>query len=390
MEEDIKVSVIEYADRKYLMLGYRDPITRRLKTKSAKTTNRKLAEKAAAVWEDELRTGRYAAPSRCSWEDFRERYETEVAAALAGSTQKRIGVIFGMVEARLNPQRLRDVTTARLSWLASDLRKTSTEASIHSFMAHLKAALRWAERVGLLAKAPTFPKLQTKGTTMKGRPITGEEFDRMLAAVPKVVKKAAHVAEWRRFLRGLYWSGFRITEGLSLSWVEGSPLAVDMSGKYPVVHIAGSAQKSRKTETVPLAPEFVEMLQAVPVDERVGFVFRPLTGPRRRPSSAVATETISAVGKEAGVKVWTHPKTGKVKFASAHDLRRAFGTRWSTRVMPDTLRQMMRHASISTTMAFYVGRTAEATGGIIHDAFSKSQNVNTSVNSTEVEGVETA
>jgi len=46
------------------------------------------------------------------------------------------------------------------------------------------------------------------------------------------------------------------------------------------------------------------------------------------------------------------------KFASAHDLRRAFGQRWAIRIMPTVLRELMRHADISTTMKYYVGQNA--------------------------------
>jgi integrase len=42
------------------------------------------------------------------------------------------------------------------------------------------------------------------------------------------------------------------------------------------------------------------------------------------------------------------------RYATAHDLRRAFGTRWSKRVMPATLQKLMQHASIETTMRYYV------------------------------------
>ena len=42
------------------------------------------------------------------------------------------------------------------------------------------------------------------------------------------------------------------------------------------------------------------------------------------------------------------------KFVSAHDLRRAFGTRWAKRVMTAVLTRLMRHASIQTTMVYYV------------------------------------
>ena len=42
------------------------------------------------------------------------------------------------------------------------------------------------------------------------------------------------------------------------------------------------------------------------------------------------------------------------KTASAHDLRRAFATRWAKRVAPAILQKLMRHASINTTMGYYV------------------------------------
>ena len=47
------------------------------------------------------------------------------------------------------------------------------------------------------------------------------------------------------------------------------------------------------------------------------------------------------------------------KFASAHDLRRSFGTRWSSRVKPVTLQLLMRHKSIETTLKYYVDQDAD-------------------------------
>jgi len=47
------------------------------------------------------------------------------------------------------------------------------------------------------------------------------------------------------------------------------------------------------------------------------------------------------------------------KYASAHDLRRSFGTRWASRVKPATLQLLMRHASIETTLKYYVAQDAD-------------------------------
>ena len=54
-------------------------------------------------------------------------------------------------------------------------------------------------------------------------------------------------------------------------------------------------------------------------------------------------------------------QTGKVKHASAQDLRRSFGQRWAARIMPPDLMVLMRHESIETTLRYYVGRNAQTT-----------------------------
>ena len=75
------------------------------------------------------------------------------------------------------------------------------------------------------------------------------------------------------------------------------------------------------------------------------------------------------IGRKAGVVVATVEKRKRVdgklitttvkKFASAHDLRRAFGTRWAKRIMPAVLKRLMRHSEIGTTMKFYVTMDAD-------------------------------
>ena len=72
---------------------------------------------------------------------------------------------------------------------------------------------------------------------------------------------------------------------------------------------------------------------------------------------------IVRIGKKAHVVVDQKPprKDGdepRIKFASAHDLRRTFGERWAERVDAQVLMELMRHEDISTTLRFYVGRNA--------------------------------
>ena len=64
--------------------------------------------------------------------------------------------------------------------------------------------------------------------------------------------------------------------------------------------------------------------------------------------------------------------TGKVKYASLHDLRRSFGERWSVRVTPQVLMALMRHEAIETTMGFYVGLNAQTTADAVWAAYSQN------------------
>ena len=104
---------------------------------------------------------------------------------------------------------------------------------------------------------------------------------------------------------------------------------------------------------LPITPDFAEYLLATPEAERHGPIFRPLMprGIVRRP---LAGRMVALIGELARVVVHTAAKTGEVKFASAHDLRRSFGTRWAKRVKTPVLMRLMRHENIATTMTFYV------------------------------------
>ena len=65
---------------------------------------------------------------------------------------------------------------------------------------------------------------------------------------------------------------------------------------------------------------------------------------------------MSRAGTAAAVIV--DRKGGDVTYASAHDLRRSYGLRWSRRrITTAELKELMRHESIETTMNYYVAST---------------------------------
>jgi site-specific recombinase XerC len=128
-----------------------------------------------------------------TWEEFRDKYETEVLPGLADGTGDCKASALNHLERTINPQRLSDLTTARLSAFARMLRAggmIDTTLAVH--LSHLKPILRWAVRQGYLRTMPDIdmPK-RAKGVsrTMRGRPLTGEELDRLLAKVRSVRKR---------------------------------------------------------------------------------------------------------------------------------------------------------------------------------------------------------
>ncbi len=59
-------------------------------------------------------------------------------------------------------------------------------------------------------------------------------------------------------------------------------------------------------------------------------------------------------------------------WASAHDLRRAFGFRWSRRVSSMVLKELMRHSSVTTTEKYYVGINATETAAMLAGLLPKA------------------
>jgi hypothetical protein len=203
--ETIKVHVIDYG-RKFLYLRYRDPITGEQSAKSSECTTEAAALKAAGKWEDELREGRYKPASKVTWCEFRQRHEDEVLAGLRPATEAKNSGVLRCVEEILNPARAADITASRISHLQKVLRERGlAEFTIRGHLSVIRAVLNWEHRVGIVNSVPRIdmPK-RAKGASMsKGRPITGEEFDRMLAAVPAVFRVLGECrSDGRPALRG--------------------------------------------------------------------------------------------------------------------------------------------------------------------------------------------
>ena len=109
MGEEISVYVVRFGNRPNFALQWRDPITRKLKTKTTKipasrlARDRKAAERLAGELQAQLAAGSAAIPSKFTWAEFHQRYEREVVPGLAKETANKIAVVFNHVESILSP-----------------------------------------------------------------------------------------------------------------------------------------------------------------------------------------------------------------------------------------------------------------------------------------------
>ncbi len=183
-----------------------------------------------------------------------------------------------------------------------------------------------------------------------------------------------------------------------LYWDRDDRLSIDLTGKHPMFRILGELEKGGRDRMLPMAPEFAQMLDRVPESDRKGLVFK-IKRVQRNDTDPVglewASKVISEIGKKAQVAVGKRKvrdkKTGELcevpKYASAHDLRRSFGSRWCVRVMPPVLQELMRHEDINTTLKYYVGQNAQRTANAVWEAFETAGPV-TSFVTTNTDGVD--
>lgn len=342
MEKSTRVKALLIAGRKFFVLRYKDPASGKMRDETTEIPaierNRSRAAKLAAQREDELSGVR----SHWTWEEFDEACKDEWLIQLSpgyaitwDTTTKCLADWAADVRRRM-PDPCEIDPDLLHAWSAWMRRQGFAKATQRSYLGTLRAGLGFAADKRIIAFVPRFPRIKN-ADTMGGRPITTEEFERMLECVKHV--RPRREEDWKRLLRGLWLSGLRISESLDLSWDWSAVFAVDLADSCFMIR----QQKSQKPEYAPMTPDFSRFLAETPEGNRRGSVFGFAITPNE------ASRMVSRIGKRAGVVT-----TDNGSHATAHDLRRSFGSRWASRVHPAELQKLMRHADIATTMKYYV------------------------------------
>lgn len=297
-------------------------------------------------------------------ECFKERYEDEF---LAGKSKTHINKFKGAIKKLIDlegPEHVTDIDSQMIARYAKKMRKAEiAAATIVSYLGYLERAFNWAVQNGILIEAPNIeiPTIPDEGAA-KGRPLLGEEIERMKGKAEAIVGKDA-APSYESMIDGLNVSGLRLGEAMLLSWptknMDDSKVIVQV-GASVTLSIPAKSQKRKRRQVHPVTPDFADYLLSVPLGQRKGMIFNPLKrdGTRHHRVDTVS-KRFSAMGEKAGIIVKTDSQTNKIVYASAQDLRRTYGLRWAGRVLPQDLKRLMRHRTIETTMKYYATQDAE-------------------------------
>ena len=372
----MRVCIYRRADRVSYQAEWTDPITGRRKTRSLKTADSREAARRAAKLEAELESGEDL--THLSWSAALAAYRAEKWPGLAVTSRAKIETTLRLIASAINPQRAATLGTVQLSRMVHVCREEGlSESTIRGHLRNAMALLRWCRARGIVRSVPSPPTLGRALTPMRGRPITAEEFDRISAATEQVVGRD-RAPEWRRLLEGLWLTGLRLGEAIALHWTDDTAIRLDLTGaEFPMFRIQAAAEKGRKFRLLPMTQEAAAFFQRTNPRDRRGHVFRPLSATGTRATMDLASGVITQIGEAAKVAVSSQTerpgRPARPKWASAHDLRRAFGARLALQVRAPLLQLLMRHESIQTTLQFYVGSDAEAAARELWNLHSAAQ-----------------
>jgi integrase len=331
MKRQWRVTLIDMK-RARLVMRARNTETGKVLSRTCSSDRKKDCTREAGEWEAKLNADGHVQCPKFS--EARARFEAEYLPSRRQSTAAKFDTVFNAFAQAIGDPKLDTITEATISDFSRVYGAKVKPATLAGALRHLKAFTRWANRQKLMPKAVHF-EMPRGVNKAKGRPLTGEEFDRVLAKVPEV--RPTDAEGWCYLLRGLWESGLRLGEALALSWDDQASVAViGMETGRPRIRIEAEAQKGGRLTESPVTPDFARVLEETSVEQRRGRVFKCSTTRTDNASS-----TIVQFCRAAGVK------------GSAHDFRRSFATRWARRLPAQALQRLMRHSSLATTMTFY-------------------------------------
>lgn len=331
----VTVWIQEFRGRKNLMLQWLDPHTGDRKSRSAGTSDRDVAEKARADLEYELSHGLNAEPSSTSWERFCDVFAAEKLVHLGERHQSKASTVHQSFARLMKPKRIGDVTERAISQYATKLRGAGMSSStIKGHLTYLKIALRWAKDHGYIREVPVIPATKVhKGTNRarirKAARLTDKDMAKILKACPS--------DDWRLLVSLCWHCGLRRDEARAIRGEH-----VDLAGHLILIPANKAGDDDATAFITPELDAFLRRMFGRKIPRG------PLISESVSESMGEVSRQFVAIATVAGAE-----GNSKDGFATLHDLRRNYGSRWAAKVPAQVLRGMMRHSTLQTTLDFY-------------------------------------
>ncbi|MCG8652743.1 MAG: tyrosine-type recombinase/integrase [Pirellulales bacterium] len=241
--------------------------------------------------------------------------------------------------------------------------------TVNSMVAAVMAFVRFCAKREWIDRAPAVERLDVDDV-MKGRPITGEELDRMLDATERIVG-VEEAASWQFALRVLWFSRFRVGDLMDFHWENERhirPVWSDDDKIHPTLSVS-SSQKNGKLQEIPMLPELEAFLLEVPESDRTGWVVNPL--PVHSPVKAGCVwfqpshdDLVSLANRFSNLSIALAcgvTETTVRKWLAKQDFRRSREFKVNTGAVPDDLVLDVRGRAIRSTGTTRPPRTERLT-----------------------------
>lgn len=333
----IHVWIQEFAGREHLRLQWIDASGKR-RTRSAGTSDRQRAEELRCDLEADLNAGRVVEPSKTTWQEFRQAFETEYLPGVRPGTARLYQIALDQLQDCCAPALVRDVDARSLSRFVAWLRErdglssgTFAASTIACRLRYVRASLRWAAKQYTIP-VPAIPAV--KVPRRRPQPVPVEHWERLLERVTDPQLRVLLLCCWL--------AGLRLNEAYELRREETESAPWLNLAAFRIVFPA-SFVKADEDQWVPLDPVLRAALEALPRHES-GRVFH-FTDQRRSTDARICAGSLSQrvkrLARRAGVRL------------TVRALRRGFGCRYAAKVPAQVLQRLMRHSSISVTVQFY-------------------------------------
>ena len=226
---------------------------------------------------------------------------------------------------------LHGITPERIDRLAASMKASrKSPKTINNALSVLRTCLGSAVRWNLLANVPSMNTLPVP--EIGYRYLSSDEAQRLV--------EAARPGFWRAFIVFLLHTGCRFGEAAAVRWDD-----LELEGASPRVRIERSAYKgcvgptkNGKCRDIPLTPDAIRELSALPSENTYVFV---LPG-GQLPRSSSSSKHLKKICERAGVKR-----------VSWHVMRHSFATELSARRVPlRVIQELLGHSSIAMTCRY--------------------------------------